>query len=300
MLDVVEPGRPGPTRHVDSDRLLLVVLRVLAATSAGIVVLVLAYLAAGAWPALRLIDPLRFVTDADWQPTRGLHDGRFGLGPMLAGSLASTLGAILLAGPLGFLSAVFLHFYAPRRLGGAFRRLLALLAGIPSVVYGLWGLVALAPLVRAIEPPGPSLLTGVLVLALMIVPTVALLADAALDAVPRAQLQAAAALQLSRVATLRAVVFPSARAGLGVALLLGVMRAIGETMAVLMVCGNVVRMPDSIFAPVRTLTANIALELGYATDAHRAVLFVSGLALMLLVLLLVAAQERLGVGASRG
>ena len=140
------------------------------------------------------------------------------------------------------------------------------------------------------------MLAGVLILTIMIVPTVALLADAALEAIPLSQLEGAAALGLSRLTTLRDVVFPAARAGLGIAVVLGTMRAIGETMAVLMVCGNVVRMPDSVFAPVRTLTANIALELGYATAEHRSVLFVSGVMLMLIVLALVAVQERLRRG----
>ena len=279
-------------KRADSDRLLLATLRVMAASAAVLVVLVVTYLAIGAWPAFQRIGVLRFITDAGWHPGEA-STGSFDLRAMFVGSLASALGAMLLAGPLGFLSALFVHFYAPERLRAVYRRLVELLAGIPSVVYGLWGLVALAPLIREIAPPGPSLMTGILVLTLMVVPTVAMLADAAVQAVPAGHLQAAAALRLSRLATLRAVVFPSARAGLGIAVVLGTMRAIGETMAVLMVCGNVVRMPDSLFAPVRTLTANIALELGYATDAHRSVLFASGLALMGLVLALVAAQEKL-------
>jgi phosphate transport system permease protein len=286
-------------KRADSDRLFLATLRVMAASSAILVVLVAVYLAIGAWPGLHSIGPLRFFSDSGWHPG-DVATGAFDLRAMLVGSLASALGAMLLAAPLGFLSAVFVHFHAPPRLRVAYRRLVELLAGIPSVVYGLWGLVALAPLVRELAPPGPSLLTGVLVLTLMIVPTVAMLADAALQAVPTAHLQAAAALQLSRLATLRAVVLPSARAGLGISVVLGTMRAIGETMAVLMVCGNVVRMPESIFSPIRTLTANIALELGYATDEHRSVLFVSGLALLTLVLLLVAVQERLKEAAGVG
>ena len=175
-----------------------------------------------------------------------------------------------------------------------------LLAGIPSVVYGFWGLVTLVPLVRELAPPGPSLFAGVLVLALMIVPTITLLSLAALERVPENLFQGAAALRLSRWATLRAVVLPSARAGLSTAVLLGTLRAVGETMAVLMVCGNVARTPTSVFDPVRTLTANIALELGYATSEHRSVLFVSGLALMLMVAALVWAQSRLTPSSGRG
>lgn len=284
---MASPGR------ATADGLLHASLRVTAATSTLIVVLVLLYLVSGALPALRSIAVTRFFSDSGWHPAAGPQQGSFELTAMVAGSLATTIGAVLLTAPLGLLSAVFCHFYAPERLRRPYRRLVELLAGIPSVVYGFWGLVALVPLIRAIQPPGPSLMAGVLVLSLMIVPTVAMLADAALQAVPRSHLQAAAALGLSRLTTIRDVVFPCVRAGLGIAVVLGTMRAIGETMAVLMVCGNVVRMPDGLFAPVRTLTANIALELGYATAEHRAVLFVSGLALMSLVLLLVVWQERL-------
>ena len=258
--------------------------------------LVVVHLVLGAWPALRELGLQRFVTDEGWYPSGGVAAGRFELSAMLVGSLATTLGAMLLVAPLGVMSAVFCHFYAPAWLRTPYRRLVELLAGIPSVVYGFWGLTALAPLLRQIEPPGTSLLAGVLVLTLMIVPTVAALADAALQAVPQGHLQGAAALSLSRFSLCRGVVLPAARSSLGIALVLGTMRAIGETMAVLMVCGNLAEMPDGLFAPVRTLTANIALELGYATDEHRSVLFVSGLLLMVIVLLLVTAQERLQRG----
>ena len=275
------------------DRVLVAGLRVCGASAGIIVALVVIYLALGAWPALREIGLLRFLTDSGWYPTGGAAEGRFELGAMLVGSLATTLGAMLLTAPLGVLSAVFCHYYAPEWLRSPYRRLVELLAGIPSVVYGFWGLATLAPLLRIIEPPGTSLIAGVLVLTLMIVPTVALLADAALQAVPKGYLEGAAALSLSRFTQFRGVIFPAARSSLAIAVVLGTMRAIGETMAVLMVCGNLAKLPDSIFAPVRTLTANIALELGYATEAHRSVLFVSGLALMVMVLMLVALQERL-------
>jgi len=164
-----------------------------------------------------------------------------------------------------------------------------LLAGIPSVVYGFWGLVTLAPLVRQWHPPGVSLLTAILVLTLMILPTVALTVDAALAAVPVIHLRAAAALALSRWGMIRAVILPQARSGIASGMLLAAGRALGETMAVLMVAGNVVQQPHSLFDSVRTLTANIALEMAYAMGDHRAALFVSGLALLLMVLALVGA-----------
>jgi phosphate transport system permease protein len=210
---------------------------------------------------------------------------------MLVGTLLATAGAVAVATPLGICSALFCHFYAPPPLAWAYRRLVELLAGVPSVVYGFWGLVVLVPLIARWQPPGASLLAGSAILAIMVLPTMALVADAALANVPRAYLHGAAALGLSRWGTIRRVVLPAARGGLLTGVILETGRAIGETMAVLMVCGNVVQMPRSLFDPVRTLTANIALELAYALGDHRSALFVSGLLLMAMVGLLVAAAE---------
>jgi phosphate transport system permease protein len=215
---------------------------------------------------------------------------------MLAATLLAAAGALVLAAPLGLLSAVFCRYFAPRPLAIVYRRLIELLAGVPSVVYGFWGLVVLAPLIRQLHPPGQSLLAGILILALMILPTIALMSDAALEAVPAEHLRAAAALGLSRVATLTGVAIPAARSGLIAGAILGAGRALGETMAVLMVCGNVVRTPRSIFDPVRTLTAGIALEMGDALGDHQSALFVIGLILLAFVAALIAAAEILTRG----
>lgn len=282
------------------DRVLEFVLRTAALAAASIVLLIVAFLLLGSADALARVGPVRFLSDERWLPRDGGPDGEFGLVPMLWASAAVAVGGVLVAAPLGILSAVFSVHYTPRRLGRVYDRMVEVLAGIPSVVFGLWGLVTLVPLVRAVRPPGPSLAAGILVLSVMILPTIALLARAALTAVPQAHLQGAAALGLSRWTTLARIVLPSARAGLGVAVLLGALRAVGETMAVLMVCGNVPQLSADPFQPVRTLTANIALELGYATQAHRSTLFVSGLLLMALVLALLFAQERLRRGLRRG
>jgi len=161
------------------------------------------------------------------------------------------------------------------------------------VVYGLWGLMVLVPALARIGPPGQSVLAGVLVLALMILPTIALVSDTALGAVPEIHLRGAAAAGLSRWAIVRSIALPTARSGILTGILLGTGRALGETMAVVMVTGNVAQIPDGVFAPVRTLTANIALEMAYATDAHRSALFVSGLVLALLTIGLVAVVDRI-------
>ncbi len=224
----------------------------------------------------------RFFGGEGWFP----ESGQFNLLPMLWATLAASIGALLIAVPLGVLSAVFSRFYSPSWLVMPLRRVMVLLAGIPSVVYGLWGLTVLVPLVARWEPPGASLLSAILILALMILPTVALTSEAALSAVSTAILQGAAALGLSRKGIVIGVALPAARIGILTGALLAAMRALGETMAVLMVAGNVVQTPTSLFDPVRTLTANIALEMPYATGDHRAALFASGLLLMLIVTLL--------------
>jgi phosphate transport system permease protein len=276
--------------HSNRDQLLRWLLAIVSTISAVIVVLVLVLLIVESGPGVSRVG-MRYVTDPSWHPAAIAEDGRFNVTPMLIGTLAATIGAVVVATPLGLASALFCQFYGSRRLVLVYRRLIELLAGIPSVVYGFWGLVVLTPLIREWKPPGQSLLAGILILSIMILPTIALLGEASLASVPRAYLRGAAALGLSRWTTIRGVVMPAARSGLYAAVLLAVTRAVGETMAVLMVTGNVVRMPSSVFDPMRTLTANIALELGYATGDHRAALFVTGLMLMTIVMLLVAVVE---------
>ena len=257
-----------------------------------IVVFITVFLIKEALPVLGQVGLLRFFRDDSWHPSENLYN----FIPMVWGTLLVTVGAVLIATPLGILSAVFCQYYAPPLIAGLYRRLIELLAGIPSVVYGFWGLVVLVPLIGRLQPPGTSLLAGMAILTLMILPTIALTADASFAKVPPEYLQGAAALGLSRWATVRGVVFPAAKSGLFTGLILGTGRAIGETMAVLMVCGNVVQTPKSLFEPMRTLTANIALEMAYATGNHRSALFVSGLLLMAIIVALVAAAEVISEG----
>lgn len=252
--------------------------------------LVLLLLIREAWPVLEGGGWARFFVGEGWFPA----SGQFNLLPMLWATLAASGGALLIAVPLGVLSAVFSRFYSPGWLVKPLRRVMVLLAGIPSVVYGLWGLTVLVPLIARWEPPGASLLGAMLILVLMILPTVALTSEAALAAVPVSNLLGAAALGLNRKSTVLGVALPAARAGILTGVLLAVMRALGETMAVLMVAGNVVQTPSSLFDPVRVLTANIALEMPYATGDHRAALFASGLLLMFVVTLLAWLAARSG------
>ena len=281
--------RPITLSHSRRDQLLRLLLwgcaSVAGLTLAGIVMFLLLESA----PALLHTGWRRFVTDASWHPA----EGAYALWPMLAGTLFSTVGALLLAAPLGLCAAVFCHWYAPAWLAVPYQRFLELFAGIPSVVFGFWGLVTLVPLINQWQPPGSSLLAGICILTLMILPTTSLLALTSLAAVPTESLRAASALGFGRWGMLWRVVMPSCRSGLWTAGLLAAGRALGETMAVLMVCGNVAQMPASVFDPVRTLTANMALEMTYAVGHHRSALFVSGLLLVVLVIGLVGSATRL-------
>jgi len=274
------------------DRLLVWTLRGAAGIAGLILLFIIAFLILEALPALRTLGLIRFVTDPSWHPGEEFYL----MLPMMWGTLFATLGAVVLATPLGLLSALFCRWYAPKPIARTYRRFIELLGGIPSVVYGFWGLVVLVPMISRLHPPGPSLLAGIVILTIMILPTIALLADASLAKVPQEYIRGAAALGLGRWAIIRGVVIPAAKSGLFTGVILGIGRAIGETMAVLMVCGNVVQTPQSLFDPIRTLTANIALEMAYALGDHRSALFVSGLVLVGMILTLVSSAEWISRG----
>ena len=257
-----------------------------------VLILIVLFLVKESLPVLRSVSFMQFLTDESWHPTENLY----GALPMLVASLAASFGAILLAGPLGIISAIFCRFYAPKWLARWYRRLLELLAGIPSVVFGFWGLTVLVPLIAMWQPPGASLFTGILILLLMILPTVALTSEAALASVPLLYLNGAAVLGLSRKATILGVALPAAKGGILMGILLATARALGETMAVVMVSGNVIQIPHSVFDPVRTLTANIALEMAYAAGNHRSALYICGLLLTLMIGVLAALSVRLSGG----
>ncbi|GAB1232284.1 phosphate ABC transporter permease subunit PstC [Ferrigenium sp. UT4] len=246
-----------------------------------LLLLVLGLLVRESWPVLSA-EGWRGLQAQGWYPA----SGQLNLLPMLAATLALGMGALLLALPLGVASAVFVRFYAPVWCVEPTRYMLVLLAGIPSVVFGLWGLTALVPLLAMWQAPGVSLLAATLVLTLMIVPTIAASSEAALAALPKSLLDGGAALGLSQRGIVWGIALPAARAGIFAGVILALMRALGETMAVLMVAGNVVQMPAGLFDPVRALTANIALEMPYATGVHRAALFATGLLLLGLVIAL--------------
>ncbi|MDX1810675.1 MAG: phosphate ABC transporter permease subunit PstC [Gammaproteobacteria bacterium] len=220
------------------------------------------------------------ISDNYWHPA----DGDFYLLPMLIGSLLIMTGAMLIAFPLGLLLALFCRFYAPPLLSAFIQRAIEIVAAIPAVIYGFWGVIFIVPPLAQWHAPGTSLLAGILVLILIVLPGITIIIYNSLANIDQAILQNAISLGLGRASTIRHVVMPEIKQSLLTGATLQSGRAIGETLAVLMVCGNIVQMPGSIFDPVRTLTSNIALEMAYALDMHRSALFFSGLVLLLLVL----------------
>ena len=264
--------------------------------AALLLILIIVFLTYEAWPVIQGGLWTQFLNSDGWYPL----EKKLGLLPMLWATLAVSIGALILAFPFGLGSAIFIEYYAPRFIGKPFSSVVTLLAGIPSVVFGLWGLTELVPLINNVHPPGASLLTAILVLTLMILPTITLTSRSALSSLPTHLLQNSAALALSKKSMIIGVLVPAALRGIAGGVLLALVRALGETMAVLMVAGNVVQTPSSLFDPVRVLTANIALEMAYATDNHRAALFASGLLLMILVFCIAWVASRLSRGEVNG
>lgn len=226
---------------------------------------------------------INFVTSSTWSPGQG----QFGIATMIVGTVYVTVGAMLLGAPLGLGVATFFAEIANERMAQWFNPLVDLLAGIPSVIYGFFGLVVIVPWVRNIfSGPGFSVLAGSIVLGIMILPTVISVSRESMLAVPREYREGSMALGATRWQTIFGVVYPAARSGIIAALVLGLGRAFGETMAVIMVTGNMVAFPKGIAEPVRTLTGNIALEMGYASGDHLSALFATGFVLLLFILVL--------------
>jgi phosphate transport system permease protein len=224
-----------------------------------------------------------FLLSSHWAPTRG----HFGILAMIISSIFVTLGAMVIGVPLGLACAIVLAEFSPQMVKTILKPTLELLAGIPSVVYGFLGVIWLVPLIRDyLGGPGLSLLAGSVILGIMILPTVISISIDALSAVPDLYRDGSIALGATSWQTVHRVVLPAASSGIVTAVILGMGRAIGETMAVIMVAGNALKIPTSVLDPVRTLTANIALELGYASGRHREALFATGIVLFIIIMIL--------------
>lgn len=253
--------------------------------SIAAVALICLFLFVNGIPAMAEIGLPEFLFGDTWRPS----SDEFGIFPMIIGSLYVTAGALVIGVPIGILTAIFLSRFAHARFARILGDGVELLAGIPSVVFGFFGLMVIVPFIRDYMPGrGLSLLAAALILGIMILPTVITVSKSALDAVPRSYYEGALALGADHERSVFFIVVPAALSGIMAAVVLGIGRAIGETMAVVMVAGNQPAIPLSIFDGVRTLTANIVLEMGYAADLHRGALIATGVVLFVFVILICA------------
>jgi phosphate transport system permease protein len=225
-----------------------------------------------------------FLTGSSWVPSAD----QYGILPMIVASILSTLGALLIGAPAGILTAVFIAEVAPKRIANVISSGVDLLAGIPSVLYGLFGLAVIVPTIQDMFnlPKGQSLLAVIIVLSIMMLPTIVAVSKTAIKAVPNAYREGSLALGASKIETIFKVVLPAAKSGILAAVVLGTGRALGETMAVILVAGNSPVVPSSIMDSVRPLTTNIALEMGYAFGTHQEMLFATGVVLFIFILVL--------------
>lgn len=247
------------------------------------VALICVFLFANGVPAILKIGFTDFLFGTEWAPTD--EPAIYGIFPMILGSLYVTLGALAIGVSVGLLSAIFLARFCSERLHRVLKPAVELLAGIPSVIYGFFGLVIIVPFVRQhLGGSGFSIFTASILLGIMILPTVISVSEAALRAVPNSYYEGSLALGATHERSVFFTVLPAATSGIVAGIILGFGRAIGETMAVILVAGNQARMPDGIFGGVRTLTANIVLEMGYATDLHREALIATGVVLFSFIL----------------
>ncbi|MFB3887330.1 MAG: phosphate ABC transporter permease subunit PstC [Thermodesulfobacteriota bacterium] len=269
------------------------ILLVVALSSIFVLTLITFFIFEEGLPLILKIGPKAFLLGEEWIPSKGL----FGIFPMIVSSFWVTSGSLLLGIPLGLACAIFLSELVPPSIGTVFRPAMQLLAAIPSVIYGFWGLIVIVPLIRDyLGGPGLSMLTGSLVLSFMILPTIITISEDSLRSLPPSYKEGALALGATHWQTIWRVLIPAARSGIVASIILGMGRAMGETMAMIMILGNAVKMPASFLDPARTLTTNIGIEMGYASGDHRQALFATGIVLFFIIM----ALNTLAISLSRG
>ena len=247
------------------------------------VAMICIFLFANGIPAIGKIGIFDFLLGEKWKPGTDIY----GILPMILGSIYVTAGAIVVGVPIGILTAIFMSRFCPRSLYRIMKPAIDLLAGIPSVVYGFFGMVVIVPVMsKLFGGSGKSMATASVLLGIMILPTIIGVSESAINAVPSSYYEGALALGASHERSVFFATLPAAKSGILAGVILGVGRAIGETMAVIMVAGNQARMPKGLFEGVRTMTANIVLEMGYATDLHREALIATAVVLFVFILII--------------
>lgn len=265
------------------EKIMKAVFLIAACASIIAVALICIFLFASGVPAIGEIGLAKFLFGTVWKPLNNI----FGIFPMIVGSVYVTAGAIIIGVPIGILCAVYMARFCPKRLYKVLKPAVDLLAGIPSIVYGFFGLVVITPFLREmLGGSGKSVLTASILLGIMILPTIIGVSEAAIRAVPDSYYEGALALGATHERSVFFALLPAAKSGILASIILGVGRAIGETMAVIMVAGNQAIIPNGLLSGVRTLTANIVLEMGYATDLHREALIATAVVLFVFILII--------------
>lgn len=268
--------------HAIREGTMKVVFLLTACISILAVALICIFLFANGIPTMHKIGLGKFLFGMTWAPNQNLY----GIFPMIIASILVTGGAILIGVPLGLLCALYLARFCPKRLYAVLKPAVDLLAGIPSIVYGFFGLVVLVPALQAMFGSGKSIVTASIMLGIMILPTIIGVSEAALRAVPNAYYEGAVAMGATHERAVFSVMLPAAKSGVLAGIVLGIGRAIGETMAVIMVAGNQPRLTASLLDGIRTMTANIVIEMGYASGLHREALIATGVVLFVFILLI--------------
>lgn len=250
-----------------------------------VLIMISAFLFKNGLSVFKDISIIDFLTGKDWSPTD--VPASYGIFPMIIGSIYVTLGAVIVGVPIGIMTAVYLVFYAKESMYKILKPIVDLMAGIPSIIYGFFGLMVIVPVIRDVfGGTGHSILTASILLGIMILPTIINLTENALKSVPSTYYQGAVALGVSKEIAIFKVIIPAAKQGILSAIVLGIGRAIGETMAVVMVAGNQPHLPNGVLDGVRTLTTNMIMEMGYASGVHKEALIATGVFLFLFTLLL--------------
>lgn len=262
--------------------LMKIVFLMCACISIAAVIMICVFMFANGVPAIKEIGFVKFLFGTEWRPGQGLY----GIGPMIVGSIYVTAGAMVVGVPIGLLTAVFLAKYSSKKIYKIVKPMVNLMAGIPSIIFGFFGLVVIIPAIQSMfDTSGKGILAASLLLGMMILPTVINTSEAAIRAVPESYYEGALALGATKERSIFKTVIPAAKSGVMSGIILGMGRAIGETMAVVMVAGNQAILPDSILSGTRTLTSNIVLEMAYATGLQRRALI--GTAVVLFVFILI-------------
>lgn len=276
------------------------VFLIAACTSVLAVVLICVFLFANGVPAIAEIGLFDFLLGKEWRPSNNIY----GILPMILGSIYVTAGAILIGVPIALLTSVFMAKYCPKKIYPLFRSAINLMAGVPSIVYGFFGMVLIVPTIRNLFPEayisGSSMLAASVLLGIMILPTIIGVTETSIRSVPDSYYEGSLALGATHERSVYCIVFPAAKSGIMAGIVLGIGRAIGETMAVIMVAGNQPRMPQGILEGVRTMTANIVIEMGYAAELHREALIATGVVLFVFILVINLAVSALKRRANNG